>query len=156
MGVLLTSRVEMDFLFTFGAKSWTIQQESLCLHYNTIAHLCFIKNIFPVRQENGTKRSLKNRKSHFGDHLLLQSLHSFKMLLNCFHYLKVLSNILFVFVTLLLFHLCHFILQLDDGSLNLIVLTNEGHPAAETEAETSTNCIYIHSLHILEMVHIGT
>ncbi len=58
------------------------------------------------------------------------------MVLNGFHYLKVLSNILFVLITLLLFHLYHFILQLNDGSLNLIVLTNERHPAVKTQAET--------------------
>lgn len=127
--------------FLLMVQNHELHTSRACLHHNTIAQLCFIKTISPVHQKNGTKWSLKNTMSHFGDHLLLQSRHSFKMLLNCFHLLKVLSNILFVLITLLLFHLCHFILQLNDGSLNLIVLTNEGHPAAEIQAETSTKCI---------------
>lgn len=83
--------------------------------------------------ENGTKQETQR---HTLVIFALTKSDSFKMVLNRFHYLKVLSNILFVLITLLLFRLCHFVLQLDDGSLNLIVLTNERHPAVKTEAET--------------------
>lgn len=45
--------------------------------------------------------------------------------------LEVLSDVLLVLVSLLLSELRQFVLQLDDGSLNLIVLTDQRHPAAE-------------------------
>lgn len=45
--------------------------------------------------------------------------------------LKVLPDVLLVLVSLLLPELGQFVLQLDDGSLDLIVLTDQRHPAVE-------------------------
>lgn len=49
--------------------------------------------------------------------------------------LEVLSNIFLVLITLLLFELSNFILQLDDGTFNLIVLTYEGHPTVMRDSK---------------------
>lgn len=45
--------------------------------------------------------------------------------------LEVLSDVLLVLVPLLLSELSYFVLQLDDGPLDLIVLTDQRHPAVE-------------------------
>lgn len=45
--------------------------------------------------------------------------------------LEVLPDVLLVLVSLLLSELRQFVLQLDDGSLDLIVLTDQRHPAVE-------------------------
>lgn len=45
--------------------------------------------------------------------------------------LKVLPDVLLVLVSLLLSELGQFVLQLDDGSLDLIVLTDQRHPAVK-------------------------
>jgi len=45
--------------------------------------------------------------------------------------LEVLAYVLLVLVPLLLPELSHFVLQLDDGPLDLKVLTDQRHPAVE-------------------------
>ena len=45
--------------------------------------------------------------------------------------LEVLSDVLLVFIPLLLSELSYFILQLHDGPLDLIVLTDQRHPAVQ-------------------------
>lgn len=47
------------------------------------------------------------------------------------HLLEVLSDVLLVLVSLLLPHLADVVLQLHDGSLDLVVLTHQRHPAVE-------------------------
>lgn len=49
--------------------------------------------------------------------------------------LEVLADVLLVLVPLLLSEQSHFILQLDDGSLDLIVLTDQRHPAVEGQIQ---------------------
>lgn len=66
--------------------------------------------------------------------------------------LKVLPNVLFVFVSLLVFELWNFVLQVNDGTLNLIVLTDQRYPAVDGK-NNSQDCIsrrgqcYKHKLH---------
>lgn len=45
------------------------------------------------------------------------------------HILEVLSDVLLVLFSLLLPQLVNVVLQLHDGSLDLVVLTHKGHPA---------------------------
>lgn len=47
------------------------------------------------------------------------------------HLLEVLSDVLLVLISLLLPQLADVVLQLHDGSLDLVVLTHEGHPAVK-------------------------
>lgn len=99
--------------------------------------LVFYKDYFPILFIWSTEFFfffLKQTMSHFADYSLLQSLCSFKMVSKSFGCSKVLSNILLVLVALLLFHLRHFILQLHDGTLDFIVLTDKRHPAVKTQA----------------------
>lgn len=49
--------------------------------------------------------------------------------------LEVLSDVLLVLVPLLLSELSDFVLQLDDGPLDLIVLTDQRHPAVEGQTQ---------------------
>ena len=49
--------------------------------------------------------------------------------------LEVLSDVLLVLVPLLVPYLCGLELQLPDGAFNLIVLTDEGHPAVGKKTE---------------------
>lgn len=49
--------------------------------------------------------------------------------------LEVLADVLLVLVPLLLSELSYFILQLDDGPLDLIVLTHQRHPAVEGQIQ---------------------
>lgn len=49
--------------------------------------------------------------------------------------LEVLPDVLLVLVPLLLSELSYFVLQLDDGPLDLIVLTDQRHPAVEGQIQ---------------------
>lgn len=54
------------------------------------------------------------------------------------HLLEVLSDVLLVLISLLLPQLADVVLQLHDGSLDLVVLTHEGHPAVKFNKNTQS------------------
>lgn len=52
-------------------------------------------------------------------------------------HLEILSDVLLVLFSLLLPHLADVVLQLHDGSLDLVVLTHEGHPAIKVNKQNT-------------------
>lgn len=53
-----------------------------------------------------------------------------------FHLLEVLPYVLFIFLSLLLSQLCDVVLQVHDGTLNLVIFTHKGHPAVKDKNQT--------------------
>lgn len=52
---------------------------------------------------------------------------------------KVLPDVLLVLVALLLPELGDFVLQLDNGALDFVVLTDQGHPAVEGDVKVTAS-----------------
>lgn len=56
--------------------------------------------------------------------------------------LEILPDVFLVLVPLLLSELSYFVLQLDNGSLDLVVLTDQRHPAVENSRMSQERYIY--------------